>query len=167
MTDEAAATTSEATEPEEDGALVFTGQLFRKRRGRRFVFTEEAPAPPEPPPEPVRRPARVAQMLAFAHGLNAAIERGGFRDQADAARHFQLTRARITQLMNLTHLAPDIQEQVLFLEAEDGREPMSERDLRTILRRPPWGEQRQVWSAIRPSLDTSTPLLPLVLEPRL
>ncbi|MBK8009832.1 MAG: hypothetical protein IPK13_00655 [Deltaproteobacteria bacterium] len=148
MNNEAAATTSaaaDATEPEEDGALVFTGQLFRKRRGRRFVFTEEAPAPPEPPPEPVRRPARVAQMLAFAHGLNAAIDRGDFRDQADAARHFQLTRARITQLMNLTHLAPDIQEQVLFLEAVDGREPMSERDLRTVIGAGDWGAQRALW----------------------
>lgn len=153
MTDEATATTSEAADaagPEEGGALAFTGQLFRKRRGRRFVFTEEAPPPPEPPAEPVRRPARVAQMLAFAHGLNAAIERGDFRDQADAARHYQLTRARITQLMNLTHLAPDIQEQVLFLEAVDGREPMSERDLRAVIGAGDWARQRAEWREARP-----------------
>lgn len=151
MTDEAAATTGEATDatgPEEDGALVFTGQLFRKRRGRRYVFTEKAPEP-APPREPVRRPARVAQMLAFAHGLNAAIERGDFRDQADAARHYQLTRARITQLMNLTHLAPDIQEQVLFLEAVDGREPMSERDLRAVIGAGSWVAQRVEWLNVR------------------
>jgi len=151
VTDEAAATTSEAadaTGPEEDGALVFTGQLFRKRRGRRFVFTEEAPAPPEPPRVPVRRPARVAQMLAFAHGLGAAIERGDFRDQADAARHYQLTRARITQLMNLTHLAPDIQEQVLFLEAVGSREPMSERDLRGVLQSLVWEQQIAEWRSL-------------------
>lgn len=128
MTNEAA-TEVEPTgdQKKDDGALVFTGQLFRRRRGQLYRFTDK---PPEPPPEPVRRPARVAQMLAFAHGLQAAIDRGEFRDQAEAARHFQLTRARVTQLMNLTLLAPDIQEQVLFLEAVDGREPMSERDLR-------------------------------------
>jgi len=84
-------------------------------------------------------------MLAFAHGLGAAIERGDFRDQADAARHFELTRARITQLMNLTLLAPDIQEQVLFLEAVDGREPMSERDLRTVIGAGDWTAQRAQW----------------------
>jgi len=158
MTDEAAASTSEATVatgPEEDGALVFTGQLFRKRRGRRFVFTEDAPAPAAPPPERVRRPARVAQMLAFAHGLGAAIERGDFRAQADAARHYQLTRARITQLMNLTHLAPDIQEQVLFLEAVDGREPMSERDLRAVLS-DSWSDQRGEWQMLRASTNGQT-----------
>ncbi|MBK8481849.1 MAG: hypothetical protein IPL40_11820 [Proteobacteria bacterium] len=95
----------------------------------------------------------MAQMLAFAHGLGAAIERGDFRDQADAARHYQLTRARITQLMNLTHLAPDIQEQVLFLEAVDGREPMSERDLRRVLGSLAWEEQIATWQGeVRPGV---------------
>lgn len=143
MTDEAVLT-AEPPEKTDGDTLVLTGKLFRKRRGRGYVFTEK---PPEPKPvhEPVRRPARVAQMLAFAHGLRAAIERGDFRDQADAARHFQLTRARITQLMNLTLLAPDVQEQVLFLEAVDGREPMSERDLRTVIYAGAWASQRIEW----------------------
>lgn len=144
MSDEAVLT-AEPAEKTDGDTLVFKGHLFRKRRGRGYVFTEK---PPEPKPvhDPVRRPARVAQMLAFAHGLGAAIERGDFRDYADAARHFQLTRARITQLMNLTLLAPDIQEQVLFLEAVDGREPMSERDLRTVLQSLVWDEQVVAWS---------------------
>lgn len=147
MTDEA----TEAIEPSEEqkeneGALVFTGQLFRRRRGQLYRFTDK---PPEPSPEPVRRPARVAQMLAFAHGLQAAIDRAEFRDQAAAARHFQLTRARVTQLMNLTLLAPDIQEQVLFLEAVDGREPMSERDLRAVMAAGDWAAQRNAWLSIR------------------
>lgn len=141
------ATTTEPAEKKDGDTLVFKGHLFRKRRGRGYVFTEK---PPEPKPvhDPVRRPARVAQMLAFAHGLGAAIERGDYRDQADAARHFQLTRARITQLMNLTLLAPDIQEQVLFLEAVDGREPMSERDLRTVIYAGDWGAQRVEWALV-------------------
>jgi len=147
MSDEAA-TATEPAEKKDGDTLVFKGHLFRKRRGQGYVFTEK---PPEPKPvhEPVRRPARVAQMLAFAHGLGAAIERGDFRDQADAARHFQLTRARITQLMNLTLLAPDIQEQVLFLEAVDGREPMSERDLRTVLQSLVWADQQATWRQLR------------------
>lgn len=144
------ATTTEPAEKNDDGTLVFKGHLFRRRCGRGYVFTEK---PPEPKPvhDPVHRPARVAQMLAFAHGLGAAIERGDFRDQADAARHFQLTRARITQLMNLTRLAPDLQEQVLFLEAVDGREPMTERDLRTVISAGDWAAQRDAWSTGRRS----------------
>lgn len=104
--------------------LVFKRHLFRKRRSRGYFFTEK---PPEPKlvHDPVPRPVRVAQTLAFAPGFGATIERGDFRDQADAARHFELTRARITQLMNLTLLTPDIREKVLFLPAVDGREPMS------------------------------------------
>jgi len=54
--------------------------------------------------------------------------------------------------MNLTLLAPDLQEQVLFLEAVDGREPMSERDLRTVLQSLVWEEQAAVWAATRSSL---------------
>lgn len=125
------------------------GHLFRKRRGRGYVFTEK---PPEPVHDPVRRPARVAQMLAFAHGLGAAIERGDFRDQADAARHFQLTRARITQLMDLTLLAPDIQEAVLHLEAVDGWEPIGGRALRDVVRHAGWEEQRAAWSVLSSDL---------------
>jgi len=68
-----------------------------------------------------------------AHGLQAAIDRGEYRDQADAARQLGLTRARVTELMNLTLLAPEIQEAVLFLEAVDGREPLSKRELRTVV----------------------------------
>lgn len=117
-----AATATEPAEKKDGDTLVFKGHLFRKRRGRGYVFTEK---PPEPKPvhEPVRRPARVAQMLAFAHGLGAAIERGDFRDQADAARHFQLTRARITQLM------VTVQPPALFFCARRGSTRGSDRDL--------------------------------------
>jgi len=95
------------------------------------------PAPP-PEPEPVRRPARVAQMLALAHHLQAAIDQGHCRDRADLARTLDLTRARITQLLDLILLAPDIQEELLFLEAVDGAEPLSPRALRPIARRATW-----------------------------
>jgi len=118
---------------------VITGQLFRHRRSQGHTFEEKAP---EPPPEPVRRPARVAVMLALAHKLQDAIDRGVVQDRAEVAKRLGLTRARVTQLMDLTLLAPEIQERVLFLEAVDGREPMSERGLREVVRLVGWGEQR-------------------------
>ena len=127
---------------EHPGTHVVTGRLFRHRKGHGWAFAEE---PEPPPPEPVPRPARVAQMLAFAHSLQAAIDRGEYRDQADAARQLGLTRARVTQLMNLTLLAPEIQEAVLFLEAVDGREPLSERDLRVVVAAGDWAAQRDAW----------------------
>ncbi|KAA0249828.1 MAG: hypothetical protein EDX89_23565, partial [Acidobacteria bacterium] len=119
------ATKRTGREPE---AKVVTGQLHRVRRGRRKRFE------PAPPPAPERRPARVALQLALAHAVQRAIDRGELKDQADAARRLGLTRARLTQLMDLTLLAPDIQESVLSLEAVDGMESLAERAMRPALR---------------------------------
>ena len=113
------------------GKRIFTSYLFRSRQGGDVVFSQE---PPPPPPATVRRPARVARMLALAHRLQRAIDGGEFQDRATLARQYGLTRARVTQLLNLTLLAPDIQEQVLGLEAVDGLEPTSERALRVVSR---------------------------------
>lgn len=59
-------------------------------------------------------------MLAMAHCLEAAIEREEYRDRAHAAERLGVTRTRVTQLLDLLLLAPDIQEQLLTLEAVDG-----------------------------------------------
>ena len=127
------------------GTRIFKGSLFRVREGRAWAFTEE---PPPPPPPQVRRPARVAQALARAHRLEAAIAAGDYADRADAARQLGFTRARITQILDLLLLAPDLQERVLDLEAVDGVEPISERALRNVVRKERWDEQRNAWSVI-------------------
>jgi hypothetical protein len=126
-----------------DGALIITGQLHRLQRCHAHCFVVP---PPAPPPAPVRKPARVAIMLALAHKLQQAVDRGDLRDQADAARRLGFNRARITQLFDLTLLAPDIQEQILFLDAVDGVEPLTERAVRRIVRARMWDEQRRVFS---------------------
>jgi hypothetical protein len=120
------------------------------RRSRSVAFT---PTPPPDKPEPVRRPAKVAQQLALAHHLQAAIERGLVADQAALARKLGLTRARITQLFDLLMLAADLQEQVLALEAVDGAEPMAERTLRAVAHAGTWAEQRAAWSALAAAQD--------------
>jgi len=94
----------------------------------------------------MRRPARVALMLALAHKIEDAIARGQVRDQADVARRLGLTRARLTQLLDLLLLAPDLQEQMLFLEAVDGVEPVSERALRAVACVGRWAEQRTAFA---------------------
>lgn len=120
-------------------AKVFTGSLRRVQRGHGKRFTTEAP------PAPVRRPARVALMLALAHKIQEAIAQGKVRDQADVARRLGFTRARLTHLMDLLLLAPDVQERVLFLEAVDGVEPISERALRELAHVRSWKTQRSRW----------------------
>ena len=136
----------EDTEPPKE-QRIFTSYIFRNRSNSNVFFRKEPPSPP-PAFEPVRRPARVARMLALAHHLQRAIDNGEFQDRAALARRYELTRARVTQLLNLTLLAPDIQEQVLSLEAVDGLEPTSERALRKVLWSMEWEEQRQRWQTV-------------------
>jgi hypothetical protein len=124
------------------GQRIFTGQLYRVRDRHGWGFTD---TPPPPRPDPVRRPARVALMLALAHRLQGAIDRGEFKDRADLARQLGFTRARVSQLLDLTHLAPDLQEQILFLERVDGLEPLSERALRDVVTLDGWEAQRRKW----------------------
>jgi hypothetical protein len=126
---------------------IVTGALHRvqRRHGRDFV------AQPPPAVVPVVRPARVAVMLALAHKIAAAITAGRLHDQADAARRLDLTRARITQLLALLALAPDLQERVLFLESIDGIEPLTERALRRTIRTWSWDTQRAIYQSLTPT----------------
>jgi len=86
-------------------------------------------------------------MLALAHHLQSAIDRGIVTDRASVARSLGFTRARVTQLLDLLLLAPDIQAQVLSLEAVDGVEPIGECALREIAHAGIWGNQRRCWRA--------------------
>ncbi len=129
------------------GIRIFTGRVCRVRDGHGWAFADD---PPATPPEPARRPARIARMLALAHRLEDAIERGEYAHRADAARQLGVTRARITQLLHLTLLAPDIQETLLQLEATDGREPWTERALRPVVGHDGWTEQRAAWQELKP-----------------
>jgi hypothetical protein len=58
------------------------------------------------------------------------------------ARKLGLTRARVTQLLDLLLLAPDLQAAVLALEAVDRVEPMAERTLRAVAHGVTWAVQR-------------------------
>jgi hypothetical protein len=87
--------------------------------------------------------------MALAIKLQQLIQQGTVQDYADLARLGQVSRARITQIMNLLHLAPDIQEWLLFLYArQPGRADMSERRLRAITKTPCWQDQRQLLAAM-------------------
>jgi hypothetical protein len=82
---------------------------------------------------------RIALLMALAIRFDRLLRAEEFRDYAELARLGRVTRARMTQIMKLLDLAPDIQEQILFLPNLKG---LTERNLRPIVSRIDWNEQR-------------------------
>ena len=93
---------------------------------------------------PVRLP-RVARLMALAIKYQGMVSRGELVDYADIARLGYITRARATQVMNLLHLAPDIQEHLLFLDGSAESDGITERGLRRIAGTVYWKQQRKLW----------------------
>jgi len=84
--------------------------------------------------------------MALAIRFDALVREGAVSTQAELAAVGHVTRARVTQIMNLLHLAPDLQEAVLHLPAvRVGRDPITEHDLRPIAAQVEWAEQRRLW----------------------
>jgi hypothetical protein len=88
---------------------------------------------------------RIARLMALAIRFEVLLREKAIRDYAELARLGHVTRARITQIMQLLDLAPDIQEQILFLPLIQG---LNERNLRTVVSRIDWNEQRRIFQKI-------------------
>lgn len=131
-----------------DGLTVeFDIHFARGSAGRREVRVGEAPPKPDLPEGSI---PRVSKLMALAIRCDGLVRRGDVADYADLARFGYVTRARITQIMNLLNLAPDIQEQVLFLpRTMRGCDPIGERHLRPICVVADWKKQRQSWQQLR------------------
>ena len=97
-----------------------------------------------PPTEPQGRAPRIARLVALAHKLDALVRSGEIIDYAQLARLGHISSARLTQIMVLLHLAPAIQEYILFLSPADAR-LISESGLRKIAREPRWDRQRELF----------------------
>jgi len=100
-----------------------------------------APAPPRIP--------RITRLMALAIKFQEMIDRGELKDYADLARLGFVTRARVTQIMNLCLLAPDIQEQILHGAAAH------ESSIRRVVRSVDWESQKLIWRSS--SVKSSTP----------
>ncbi len=78
-------------------------------------------------------PTRLARQLALAYYIERQVESGELESYAEAARLLGMSRARISQVMNLLTLSPGIQEAILT-----GRIRASERELRLVSREDIW-----------------------------
>jgi len=91
-------------------------------------------------PDPPRIP-RIARLMALAIKFQDMVDRGEVRDYADLARLGYVSRARVTQIMNLMNLHPEIQEELLF----SGASLPAEHSLRAVIIQVDWQTQLQVW----------------------
>ena len=115
------------------------------RNGRKQLRTGESPARPATP----GRVPRISRLMALAIRFDRLVRDGVVADQADLARLGHVTRARVTQIMNLLCLAPDIQEELLFMaRVARGQDPIHERQLRPVTAVAAWRKQRRMWQEV-------------------
>ncbi len=115
------------------------------QRGRKELTDGPEVAPPILGTVP-----RVSRLLALALHMDDLCRRGEVADYAELARLALVTRARMTQIMSLLLLAPDIQEEILFLPRSRGsRDAIQERAVRPIAAVSDWRKQRVMWRDLR------------------
>lgn len=113
----------------------------------RNAHRKTAKVGPKPTASHPTRIPRVSKLMALAIRFDQLLNDGVVTDQSELARLAHVTQPRMTQIMNLLHLAPDIQEKLLFLlPVPQGRDPITERDLRPITRIKDWQKQRAAWA---------------------
>ena len=128
--------------------LKIESEFHFDRRGRGFRKELKPGEGPRRPAEPGRLP-RVARLMALAIRCEGLIRDGVIENYTEIGRLGHVTRARVSQIMNLLNLAPDIQEEVLFLpRTEKGRAPIILAQLQPIASTLDWGKQRRMWEDV-------------------
>jgi len=118
-----------------------------RAHGRKELRDGPAPTPPDVAPG---RIPRVSRLMALAIRFDELVRTGVVADYAELARLGQVSRARVSQIMNLLQLAPDIQEAILFLPRTEGRiATIHLWQLQSIAAAFSWKRQRTMWSRLR------------------
>ena len=86
---------------------------------------------------------RISRLLALALQMEQMMQEGTVRNYSELAHLGQVSAARISQVMNLLHLAPDIQEEILFGHTPQAR--WRESALRKLSAVVLWSQQRDRW----------------------
>jgi hypothetical protein len=114
----------------------------RAAHGRRRMGAADQAQLPAPP----GRVPRVARLMALAIRLEEQVRTRMLPSYSAIADLGHVSRARVSQILNLVNLAPDVQEALLFLpRIERGRDPIHLRLLQPIASSIDWTRQRQLW----------------------
>jgi hypothetical protein len=116
-----------------------------QKKGRKVLRLGADPRPAVP----AGRVPRLARLMALALRFESLVRSGVVKDYAELARLGHVTRARVSQIMSLVNLSPDIQEEILFLPAVmQGHDPLVLRDVLPVALQPDWNQQRRIWSSL-------------------
>jgi alkylated DNA nucleotide flippase Atl1 len=129
----------------ENQAATFTLEYkvdFNNGKGK-HKFRKRSAAPKATP----SKIPRIAKLLALTHHLQGLLDQGVVKDYADIARLSGLSRARVTQIMNLALLAPQIQEDILFSNNR-AMSKVKERTVRIVLKKTTWKQQAREWKKL-------------------
>ena len=97
------------------------------------------------------RAPRVSRLMALAMRFDELIRSGQVTGYAELAKLGHVTRARLSQIASLLCLAPDLQEDILFLPRTlRGRDPIQLQHLLPIAAIPDWRKQRSRWKSLAP-----------------
>ncbi len=105
-----------------------------------------APAGPKARAERKRRP-RIIDTLAQARHFQHIIDSGQVKNAAQVARDLSLTRARVSQVLSLLRLAPEILDYIDALKGDEGEMFLTAKKLLPLVRLPP-AEQRSHFETI-------------------
>jgi hypothetical protein len=98
------------------------------------------------------RVPRVSRLMALALRLDELVRTGQVASSSALASLGHVTRARVSQILNLLYLAPDLQEALLFLPlTQRGRDPIILSDLMPIAAAFDWRKQRRLWRQLLPA----------------
>jgi len=116
------------------------GTLTRRVTADRVISAVPEPRDTPKPPQKPKTP-RVVELLQMAMEWQRQLDAGEMETQAAIARREGLTRARVTQIMAMLRLAPEIRKHILAMPEMVGRPGISERALRPITQIGDSGEQ--------------------------
>ena len=121
--------------------VAFQGEVHKRRDAAKAVREKAAPS---------GRIPRISKLVALASRMQSMIESRQVDSFQQLAELGRISQPRMTQIMSLLNLAPDIQEEFLCLpEVMRGKAQIHERLLRPLTREIDWRVQRRMWGRMK------------------
>ena len=121
----------------------FQVRFSRGPKGQRRVReAKQTPTVGEVRPKPVPADVpKMTRMLILGYHFERLVRDGKVKNYAEIARLTGLSRARVTQIVNLTLLTPRVQDEILSAGDRNGDPHPLERRLRRLPDKPSWPDE--------------------------